>query len=219
VSPLIRKPPLDVYVILDPTASGGRDLREILKSVIAGGGRMVQLRDKITPMRTLLPYARELRRLAHNADVTFVVNDRVDLALALDADGLHVGQDDLPAKEARRLLGDRVVGVSSHSLTEALEAEADGADYVAVGSIFPTHTKAEFTLVGLELLRLIRERCSVPLVAIGGITAENIGEVIKAGADGAAVISAVGAAPDPERATRQLVQAVRDAKAIASRSH
>jgi thiamine-phosphate pyrophosphorylase len=89
---------------------------------------------------------------------------------------------------------------------------------VAVGSIFPTHTKAEFTLVGLELLKQVRERCSVPLVAIGGITGENIGEVIKVGADGAAVISAIGAAPDPERATRQLVQAVHDAKATASQS-
>jgi len=141
------------------------------------------------------------------------------LALALGADGCHVGQGDLPASAARRLLGDRILGVSSHSLDEAVSAEADGADYVAVGSIFPTHTKAEFTLVGLELLRQVRERCSVQLVAIGGITVENIGEAIKAGADGVAVISAIGAAPDPERATRQLVQAVRDAKATAGRSH
>lgn len=214
----MKKLPLDVYAILDPTVSGGRDLKKILNAVIAGGGQMVQLRDKTTPMGRLLPYARDLRRLAREAYVTFIVNDRLDLALAVDADGLHVGQDDLPAKEARRLLGrERILGVSSHSLAEALKGEADGADYVAVGSIFPTHTKAEFTLVGLDLLRQVRERCSVQLVAIGGITVENIGEAIKAGADGVAVISAIGAAPDPERATRQLVQAVRDAKATAGR--
>ena len=214
----MQKLPLDVYAILDPAVSGGRDLREILNAVIAGGGKMVQLRDKTSPMGRLLPSARELRRLAHEAHVTFIVNDRLDLALAVDADGLHVGQDDLPAREARRLLGrERILGVSSHSLAEAIKGEADGADYVAVGSIFSTQTKAEFTLIGLELLRQVRERCSLPLVAIGGITVENIGEVIKAGADGAAVISAIGAAPDPERATRQLVQAVLEAKATAGR--
>jgi len=145
----------------------------------------------------------------------FIVNDRIDLALAIEADGCHVGQDDLPAGVARRLLGPgRILGVSSHSLGEAVQGEADGADYVAVGSIFPTQTKSEFTLVGLDLISQARRKLSVPLVAIGGITRENVGQVIRAGADGAAVISAIGGARDPEEATRQLCAAVRDAKAV-----
>ena len=178
---------------------------------------MVQLRDKVSPIGRLLPVARDLCRLAREAGVTFIVNDRVDLALAVDADGCHVGQNDLPTQVARRLLGrNRILGVSSHSLAEALQAEADGADYLAVGSIFPTRTKSEFQLVGLDLLTQARQKCSLPLVAIGGITLENVSEVIRAGADGAAVISAIGGAEDPERATQQFIEAVRKAKATVS---
>lgn len=210
---------LELYAILDPAASGGRDLVAVLRAVVAGGGRIVQLRDKSSPIRTLLPLARELRSLARDLGVTFIVNDRLDLALAVEADGLHVGQDDLPAAVARRLLGaGRILGVSSHSLDEAIRAEALGADYVAFGSIFPTRTKSEFTLVGLDLLRQVRQNITKPLVAIGGITLENVREVIRAGADGAAVIGAISTARDPEEATRQLLEAVRQAKAAKSRA-
>lgn len=206
---------LDLYVILDRTASRGRDLREILEGVIAGGGGIVQFREKEWPSRRCLPLLEDLRRRAKHAGISFVVNDRLDLALAVEADGLHLGQDDLPAPVARRLLPSSMfLGVSTHSLAEARQAQADGADYVAVGSIFPTATKPEFELVGLDLLRAVRPHVRTPLVAIGGITADNAPEAIRAGADGVAVISAVCGAPDPAQATRLLLERIRSAKPL-----
>ncbi|MEK6529603.1 MAG: thiamine phosphate synthase [candidate division NC10 bacterium] len=201
---------LDLYVILDRTASHGRDLREILDGVIAGGGRLVQFREKEWPLRRCLPLLEDLRRRAKQAGIGFVVNDRLDLALAVEADGLHLGQDDLPASVARRLLPPSMfLGVSTHSLEQARQAEREGADYVAVGSIFPTATKPEFQLVGLDLLRTVRQAIAAPLVAIGGITADNAEEAIRAGADGVAVISAVCGARDPAEATRRLLERIR----------
>ncbi|MBI3031081.1 MAG: thiamine phosphate synthase [Candidatus Rokubacteria bacterium] len=204
---------LDLYVILDRTASHGRDLREILDGVIAGGGRLVQFREKEWPLRRCLPLLEDLRRRAKQAGIGLVVNDRLDLALAVEADGLHLGQDDLPASVARRLLPPPMfLGVSTHSLEQARQAEREGADYVAVGSIFPTATKPEFQLVGLDLLRTVRQTIAAPLVAIGGITADNAEEAIRAGADGVAVISAVCGAPDPAMATRLLLERIRAAR-------
>lgn len=208
--------PLDLYVILDRAASRGRDLSEILDAVIRGGGRMVQFREKEWPSGRCLPLLEELRGRAKRAGISFVVNDRLDLALAVEADGFHVGQDDLPASRARRLLPSSMfLGVSTHSLEQARQAQADGADYIAVGSIFPTATKPEFQLVGLDLLRSARQAVKAPLVAIGGISLENAAEVIRAGADGLAVISAVCGAPDPARATRLFLERIRAAKSAA----
>ncbi len=201
---------IDLYVILDRTASRGRDLREILDGVIAGGGRLVQFREKEWPVRRCLPLLEDLRQTARRAGISFAVNDRLDLALAVEADGLHLGQDDLPASVARRLLPPSMfLGVSTHSLEQARQAERDGADYVAVGSIFPTATKPEFQLVGLDLLRAVRQAIAAPLVAIGGITADNAEEAIRAGADGVAVISAVCGAREPAEATRRLLERIR----------
>ena len=206
----LRRSDVALYVILDRTASRGRDLREILDGVIAGGGRLVQFREKEWPVRRCLPLIEDLRRRARQAGIGFVVNDRLDLALAVEADGLHVGQDDLPAPIARRLLPPSMfLGVSTHSLEQARRAEGEGADYVAVGSIFPTATKPEFQLVGLDLLGTVRQAIAAPLVAIGGITAGNAAEAIRAGADGVAVISAVCASPDPAEATRRLLERIR----------
>lgn len=171
---------------------------------------MVQFREKEWPLRRCLPLLEDLRRRAKQAGIGFVVNDRLDLALAVEADGLHVGQDDLPAPIARRLLPPSMfLGVSTHSLEQARQAEREGADYVAVGSIYPTATKPEFQLVGLDLLREVRGQVRAPLVAIGGITADNAAQVIEAGADGVAVISAVCAARDPAEATRRLLERIR----------
>ena len=204
---------IELYAILDRAASRGRDIREILDAVISGGCRMVQLREKEWSTRQLLPLARELRDRAAKAGVTFVVNDRLEVALAVEADGLHVGQDDLPAPIARRLLRPgMILGVSSHSLDQARQAEADGADYVAVGSIYPTGTKPAFQLVGVELLRQVRPLLHVPLVAIGGITPGNVGEVIRAGADGVAVISALCGSPDPAQAASAFLERIRAAR-------
>ncbi len=195
--------PSPLYAILDRSVARGRDLPGLLDAVLAGGCRLVQLREKTMPLGDLLPLARSLARRCHEVGALLIVNDRADLALAAGADGLHVGQDDLPARQARGLLPPgMILGVSTHDPEQARRAVADGADYVAVGSIFPTTTKAGFQLVGPELIRRVRPEVPVPLVGIGGITAENAPAVLGAGADAVAVISALCAASDPEAATR-----------------
>jgi thiamine-phosphate pyrophosphorylase len=211
VSPALASP---LYVILDAGAARGRDLATVLDAVLAGGCRLVQLRDKTRAPGPLLALAAPLRRRCREAGATFIVNDRADLALALEADGLHVGQDDLPAAVARRLLPPgMILGVSTHDEPQARQALRDGADYVAVGSIFPTGTKTGFQLVGTRLVRAVRPEIPVPLVAIGGITEANAGEVIEAGADAVAVISAVCGAADPEAATRSFLRVIAAAQA------
>jgi thiamine-phosphate pyrophosphorylase len=198
--------PSPLYAILDRSVARGRDLPGLLDAVLAGGCRLVQLREKTMPLGDLLPLARSLARRCREVGALLIVNDRADLALAAGADGLHVGQDDLPARQARGLLrSGMILGVSTHDPEQARRAVADGADYVAVGSIFPTTTKAGFQLVGPELIRRVRPEVPVPLVGIGGITAENAPSVLGAGADAVAVISALCAAPDPEAATRALL--------------
>ena len=203
-----------LYVILDRAAAGRRDLVEILDAAIAGGARMVQLREKTWPSGQLLPLAERLRARCRQAGVTFVMNDRVDLALVLEADGVHLGQDDLPPRLARPLLRPgMILGVSTHSVEQARRAQADGADYVAVGAMFPTQTKPDFELVGPALVRAVRPEIRVPLVGIGGITPQNAGDVIRAGADGVAVISAVCGAADPAAASADFLDAIRRARA------
>lgn len=201
--------PTPLYVILDRSVARSPDLPALLEAVLAGGCRVVQLREKTMPMAELYPLARGLRERCRQAAALFIVNDRADLALAVEADGLHVGQDDLPAAAARRLLRPgMLLGVSTHDEPQARQALEDGADYIAVGSMFPTGTKAGFQLVGPDLLRRLRPAIPVPLVGIGGITEANVGEVMAAGADAAAVISAVCAAPDPGQATARVLQAI-----------
>ena len=203
-----------LYVILDRATAAGRDLVEILEAAIAGGARMVQLREKTWPSGQLLPLAERLRTRCRQAGVTFVMNDRVDLAVVLEADGVHLGQDDLPPRRARPLLRPgMILGVSTHSVEQARRAQADGADYVAVGAMFPTQTKPDFELVGPALVRAVRSEIRVPLVGIGGITPQNAGDVIRAGADGVAVISAVCGAADPAAASADFLDAIRRARA------
>jgi thiamine-phosphate pyrophosphorylase len=204
-----------LYVVLDRTVARGRDLDDLLAAAIEGGCRMVQLREKEWPSSRVLPLAQRLRARCRATGVTFVVNDRVDLALALDADGVHLGQDDLPARLARPLLApEMILGISTHSVSQARAAQADGADYVAVGSMFATRSKAEFELVGPELVRKLRAEIRVPLVGIGGITHDNVDEVIRAGADGVAVISAVCAADDPRAASARFVALIQAARGL-----
>ena len=210
--------PTPLYVVLDRGAAGDRDLLLLLDAVLAGGCRVVQLREKIMPLSDLYPVALALRRRCREAGCLFIVNDRVDLALAVEADGVHVGQDDLPAREARRLLRPgMILGVSTHDESQARRARDDGADYVAVGSMFPTGSKTGFRLVGPDLLRRVRPEIRVPLVAIGGITVDNVAEVIRAGADAVAVISAVCASPDPAAAARRFLETIRAAREGAAR--
>jgi thiamine-phosphate pyrophosphorylase len=194
-----------LYLVLDATALKGRDEVEVAAAAIRGGVKTIQLRDKQRSKPELLAAARKLRDLCAGKGALFIVNDHLDVALAVSADGIHLGQDDLPPVEARRILPiSMLIGCSTHSVAEAVRAQGNGADYVAMGSIYPTTSKEKFKLVGPVTLRRTRSRVSVPLIAIGGINHINVQEVMKAGADGVAVISAVLGADDVEKAARRL---------------
>ena len=195
-----------LYVIIDTQALKGRNPIEAASQAIKGGAKTIQLRDKLGYKKELLPIAQQLRNICAEHNVLFIVNDYLDLALATDADGLHLGQDDLPIPVARKLLPiDKIVGCSTVSVEQATTAESEGADYIAVGSMYPTPSKEAVKVVGLEKLRQVRQAVSLPLVAIGGITKDNAAEVMAAGADSVAVISAVVQAEDIEKAARELV--------------
>lgn len=203
-----------LYVITDAKLSRGRSHLEVIRAAIAGGATIVQYREKEGTTRQLVEEARALRELTRQAGVPLIVNDRVDIALAVDADGVHVGQDDMPAPLARKLMGPgKIVGVSATNLEEALQAERDGADYIGAGPVFATPTKPDAAPpIGLEGLAEICRRVSIPVIAIGGINEENAAAVIAAGADGVAVVSAIVAAPDVEAAARRLREVVEAAR-------
>jgi thiamine-phosphate pyrophosphorylase len=195
-----------LYVILDRQFLAGRDELDVAGQIIEGGAKIIQLRDKKCTKRELLPVAQELKELCGRAGVLFMMNDYLDLAIAVDADGLHIGQDDLPLTVVRRELPvDKIVGCSVTTVTQALQAQNEGADYIAVGSLFPTTTKKEITVVGVDMLKELKRTVSIPLVAIGGINQSNVAEVLAAGADAIAVISAVLGENDVGRAAQQLV--------------
>ncbi len=195
-----------LYLILDTEALGGRSGVEIARQAIQGGARAIQLRDKIRSKRELTPLAQEIKRVCAECDVLFIVNDHLDIALASDADGLHVGQDDLPLSIARGLLpADKIIGCSTATLDEAVRAQEQGADYIGVGAIFPSPSKPGTRLAGLETLRQVKDKVSIPVVAIGGINADNVAGVVNAGADAAVVVSAVLAASDVREASKRLV--------------
>jgi thiamine-phosphate pyrophosphorylase len=200
-----------LYVIIDTQALKERNHVEAAAQAIHGGASVIQLRDKLTSKKELLPVAKQLNDMCAEHKVLFIVNDHLDLAIATGADGLHLGQDDLPVKTARKLLAmDKILGISARTVADALSAEADGADYIAVGSIYPTASKEEATVVGLERLRQVKQAVSLPVVAIGGINQDNAAEVMTAGASAVAVISATLQAKDMERAARQLVDAIKN---------
>jgi thiamine-phosphate pyrophosphorylase len=181
----------------------GRDHVAVALEALRGGADMIQLREKTGSLRELLPAARAIRTLCRDYGALFIVNDRVDLALVVDADGAHVGQEDLPAREARRLLGGRLLGVSTHDRAQAEAAAAAGADYIGFGPMFATGSKdTGYAPRGLAMLQEIRLAVRLPILAIGGITVDNASEVIVAGATAPAVISAVAGAPDVAEAAR-----------------
>ncbi|MFP3898173.1 MAG: thiamine phosphate synthase [Dehalococcoidia bacterium] len=199
-----------LYVVLDRQCLAGRDEVDIARQIIDGGARTIQLRDKAAVRednkRGLLLVAQELKELCRQAGLLFIMNDYLDLAIAVDADGLHIGQNDLPLPVVRKQLPiDRIVGCSVTTLSQAEKAQAEGADYIAVGSVYPTATKEAAIVVGLDRLKELRPAVSVPLVAIGGINPDNIGEVMAAGADAAAVVSAVLREDDLRGAVQQLI--------------
>jgi thiamine-phosphate pyrophosphorylase len=195
-----------LYVIVDTAALKGRGRVEVATWVIRGGAKIMQLRDKEHTKKELLAMAQEMKDLCAEQDVLFIMNDYLDIALAVDADGLHLGPDDLPVATARRLLPiDKILGCSARTVDKATEAQSEGADYIGVGAMYPTANKERAEVVGPGRLKEIRGAVTLPLVAIGGINKDNVREVIEAGADAVGVISAVLGAEDVAGATRQLV--------------
>jgi thiamine-phosphate pyrophosphorylase len=198
-----------LYLIIDTQTLGFKGEVDAARKAISGGVRVIQLRDKQRSKSELLNIAKSLSDLCRKSGTLFIVNDYLDIALASEADGIHIGQKDLPLSVIRKELPvDRIIGISASTSALARKAEADGADYVAVGSIFPSPTKPKATVVGLERLLQIKKAISIPVVAIGGINRQNIGEVMAAGADAAVVISAVLNQKNMQSAARQLVREI-----------
>ena len=204
-----------LYVIIDPEVTGGRDPMEIARAAINGGARMLQLRDKLRDKGEQLPLGTALRDLCAANNALLIINDHADLAAALGPDhvGLHVGQTDLPVAEARKILAPgQVLGRSNREIDLIIESQEMGADHVAFGAMYTTTTKQVTRAPqGPERLKQARAAASVPLVAIGGITAENVAPVVEAGADAICVTAAVGSAPEPEAAAAMLTEAIRAA--------
>jgi thiamine-phosphate pyrophosphorylase len=206
-----------VYLVTQESLSAGRTTREVVEAAIAGGVDVVQLREKGRSARERYHLGRQLRALTREAGVTFVVNDRVDLARAVDADGVHLGDEDLPLPVAREALGaDALVGRSVSFVDDAVAAENAGADYLGVGAVYETGSKDDIDddeyAVGPERVGDIAAAVDIPVVGIGGITADNAAPVVEAGADGVAVITAITRAEDPEAATRDIAAAVEEGR-------
>jgi thiamine-phosphate pyrophosphorylase len=199
-----------LYAIVDPAQGRGRSAVELTGALLAAGVRLIQLRDKQAASVELYEAAQRVGELVRRAGGTFIVNDRADIAKAVDADGVHVGQDDLPVESARAILGpDKIIGYSTHYLEQVLEADRSTADYVAFGPVYATASKQNpDPVVGLEGLRAARRATSKPLVAIGGITLENARAVIEAGADSVAVIRGLVGAPAVRRQAEELLRRV-----------
>ncbi len=207
-------PDYTLYLVTDSSLARGRSLSSVVTAAVAGGCTMVQLREKEASGRRFLDLARALSDLLAPRSVPLIVNDRLDVALACGAAGLHVGQDDLPCADVRRIAGERlIVGVSVSTPDEARRAEAEGASYLGVSPIWATPTKPDAPpAVGLAGLAAIRRVTRLPLVGIGGVNATNAAQVIGAGADGVAVVSAIMSADDPAQSARELLEVVHSAR-------
>ena len=213
---MMNREPIDysLYLVTDRGLSRGRPTPEIVRAAVRGGVTCVQLREKTCSTREFIAEARAVRDFLKWRGVPLIINDRVDVALAVGADGVHLGQGDLPLAEARAILGEsKLIGISAESLRDAVAAENAGADYLGVSPIFATPTKTDTAApLGLEGLRAIRRQVKLPLVAIGGLNAGNAAAVIGGGADGVAVVSAIVAADDPGLAARELARRIAQAR-------
>ena len=196
-----------IYLVTDQSLMRTSTLAEAVEQAILGGCTVVQLREKDMSSRNFYETAVGLRQLTKKHDIPLIINDRIDIALAVGADGVHIGQSDIPAAIARRIIGeDMALGVSAGSVEEALQAVADGADCLGIGAMFPTGTKEDAHIVTMDELRRIREAVSVPVVVIGGINRGNAAVFKAAGVDGLAVVSDIIAQPDITAATKELKQ-------------
>ncbi len=197
---------LSLYVITDPYLSKGRSHREVVEKAIAGGATMIQLREKESTSLDFYRLAKEVVSATKKQGVPLIINDRVDIALAVDAEGIHVGQKDLPAPVVRKMIGkDKILGVSAGNIEEAKIAEKEGADYIGVGAVFSTATKSDARqAIGLERLQTVAKSVNIPAVAIGGINHDNVEAVIQSGVDGVAVVSAIVAAENIQKAAEEM---------------
>ncbi len=205
---------IETYLVTQENLSAGRHTESIVEAAIAGGVDVVQVREKNRTAAERLALARRLREPTAEADISLIVNDRVDIAVAADADGVHLGQDDLPIADAREQLGAyATIGQSVSTVEQAREAAMAGADYLGVGPIYDTDSKADATAaIGVETVEAIADAVDLPIVGIGGVTADRAPAVVAAGADGVAVITAITAADDPAEATRELAAGVAEGK-------
>ncbi|SES70487.1 thiamine phosphate synthase [[Clostridium] polysaccharolyticum] len=202
-----------VYLCTDRDLMSTSTLEEAVEKAILGGATLIQLREKACSAKEFYETAVSIKKITERYNVPLIINDRVDIALAVDAEGVHIGQSDLPAKEARRLLGeDKIVGVTASTKELAVKAFQDGADYLGVGAMFATSTKKDAKVTKREELLKIRESVSIPIIVIGGVNETNVMEFKHTGINGIAVVSAIIAKPDIERAARQLKDLVEKIK-------
>ncbi|SHJ85531.1 thiamine phosphate synthase [Propionispora hippei] len=198
-----------LYLVTDRRLVGGKDFYQSLGEALAGGVTLLQLREKEASSAEFYRIALKVKEICGRYDVPLIINDRLDIALAVDADGLHIGQQDLPLSVARGLLGrDKLIGVSATTLAEAQLAEADGADYLGIGAMYPTGTKSDARAVSLSELTAIRKNVAIPVVAIGGIGTANVTEVMGTGIAGVSVVSAILAQDDVRAAAQHLRQLI-----------
>jgi thiamine-phosphate pyrophosphorylase len=203
---------LSLYLVTEQSIAI-EELTKIIAESVSGGVSIVQLREKNNSSLSFYEKASALKQLLNELSIPLIINDRVDIALAVGADGIHIGQDDLPLPVVKKMVPeDMIVGVSVSTLEEALEAERNGADYIGVGSVFPTKTKQDATLMALEDLGEICRGVSIPAVAIGGITADNISALSDSGLSGTAVVSAIMNADNPKTASESLLKIIKDFK-------
>ncbi len=194
-----------LYAVTDRSWLGERTLAQVVEQVLRGGATFLQLREKKLDRTAILAEAREIKAIAARYHVPFVINDRVDIALACDADGVHVGQSDLMGRDVRALIGpDKILGITANTVELAVAAERAGADYIGAGAVFGTTTKGDAKNLSLDTLKAICQAVSIPVVAIGGINVGNLPRLTGTGAAGAAVVSALFAQQDPEEAARTL---------------
>jgi len=202
-----------LYLVTDRRWLGGRDLCDVVEEAVQGGVTLLQLREKDISSQDYYHLAAKVKKAADKYHVPLIINDRLDIALAVDAAGVHLGLDDLPIPVVRKILGnDRIIGASAATVAEALRFQQQGADYLGVGAVFPTATKLGNEQVGFADLRIIKSSVSIPVVAIGGIKAENVRDVMAAGVDGVAVVSAIMNQPDIGAATHKLAALISQVK-------
>lgn len=202
----LDKSTMQLYIVTDRTWLGDNNLEDQVEEIIKAGATFVQLREKDLGFDEFVHEGRKIKQITDQYRIPFVINDNIEVALAIDADGVHVGQKDLNAKEVRKLIGkDKILGVSAQTVEQALLAQKQGADYIGVGAVFSTTTKNDASDVSHETLKEICEAVTIPVVAIGGINERNILELKGSGVDGVAVISAIFAKPDLTKATQNLL--------------